>query len=729
MEAMPQLMLAHYLPKLMKSLGRYLATAVCSFLFVAAVIAALPTENAHAQGGQMKWLDVGDHAHAYSNTGSIGLGGPGNVWPYIKGTTGFVTGYHDGFELWIGAKNWTDEEGKKWPYKIAYTSERNSNIGLSVFPQKFQAISKYPPRDVVVDLVEDYRTAPDNEIVEKVNPDMKADRMILMEVNTNLGVKLTKRIYAFSQEYHDDYHVIEMVLTNTGNVDGDDQVELPEQTVEGLYLWWDRRWGQTWKTADVVGREMRWGRENMHDIVRDADMRANYTWAGRRNGFTDWDPMGAPAIESTGASFPSGQDTTGRLHAIGYATTFALHADKSASDRSEDINQPATMWYHDANAANGTGTDQANIAQMQEHYEEWFESGIADPFHAETIEPSGDFAHQTPRQYPNAAGVRTAQGYGPYTLAPGDSIRIVVGEGVSGLPYNAALEIGRKYKRLWEKGEEHWYDDIAYDANGDGTIQEEERMDKNEWAVDAARDTLFKVIRRAMANYDSGFEIPQPPPPPTNFKVNSDVGGISMSWEYPYNNPAGGFEVYRAKNFFQGTVENDYEYQLVGKLPEDARSFKDTTEVFRGVNYFYYLTAVGEVNTDATGNTPTGTPLKSSRYYTQTYAPATLLREPGDKLSNARIVPNPFHVGATSNLRYPGAERIGFLDIPGNSTIKIYTERGDLVKEIHHTDGTGDEFWNLQTDAQQMLVSGLYVAAIEDHETGDTIFKKFIVVR
>ena len=707
----------------MKPFGRRSPAAVCLFVILTVLLLTVPTRGSQAQG-ELKWLDVGDLAHQYTGTGSHGLAGNGMIWPYIKGSTGNIQGYHDGFELWIGAKNWTDESGEEWPYKVAYTSP--NSMGQSVFPQKFQTISKYPDPNVVVDQLESHRVQVE---IDKVDPSLQADRMILNVVNTNLGIKLTKRIYAFSQEHHDDYHIIEMVLTNTGNVDGDQDVELPNQTVEGVYLWWDRRWGQSWKTADVVGVTTQWGRENMHDIVRDADLRANYTWNGLVADFSGgWDPIGAPAVDSRGSSFPSGQDTTGRLHAIGYASTFAVHADHSTEDRSDDRTQPSTMWWHDANAAQFTGTDETNVSQMEEHYE-WFESGIADPFQAYLIEPSGDFAHQNSSQYKAVAqaGVRVAHGYGPYTLAPGDSVRIVVGEAVAGLPYDAALEIGRKYKRLWEQGNQ--YGDIWYDANHDGIRQDDEVMDKNEWAIDAARDSVLKVIRRAMANYDSGFKIPQPPAPPTQFTVESDVGGISMSWEYPYDDPSGGFEIYRAQNFFSGAVEDDYEYQKVADLGGDSRSFKDTSNVSRGVDYFYYITAVGDINTDPTGMTPTGTQLKSSRYYTQTYSAVTPLRTPGEALSAARIVPNPFHVGASANLRYPGAERIGFLDIPGNCTIKIYTERGDLVKTIEHTDGTGDEFWNLQSEAQQMLVSGLYIAAIEDHDRGETVLKKFIVIR
>ncbi len=83
-----------------------------------------------------------------------------------------------------------------------------------------------------------------------------------------------------------------------------------------------------------------------------------------------------------------------------------------------------------------------------------------------------------------------------------------------------------------------------------------------------------------------------------------------------------------------------------------------------------------------------------------------------------------------------------FYNIPKVCTIKIFTERGDLIKTIQHTDGSGDEPWYCITSSRQTVVSGLYIAHIEvakdivDESTGellmkkgDSIIKKFIVIR
>ena len=85
----------------------------------------------------------------------------------------------------------------------------------------------------------------------------------------------------------------------------------------------------------------------------------------------------------------------------------------------------------------------------------------------------------------------------------------------------------------------------------------------------------------------------------------------------------------------------------------------------------------------------------------------------------------------------PGVDQAGsnnrqaaaFFDIPGQCTIKIFTEAGELIETIEHTDGSGDQLWNLTTSSNQLIVSGIYIAVIQDHDTGDHVVRKFVVIR
>ncbi len=175
---------------------------------------------------------------------------------------------------------------------------------------------------------------------------------------------------------------------------------------------------------------------------------------------------------------------------------------------------------------------------------------------------------------------------------------------------------------------------------------------------------------------------------------------------------------------------------MITTLPGSARSYDDTN-LIRGVDYYYFIQAVGAPNSvDPAGitGTPLGLPLRSGRYFTQTYTPATLKRPPGATVQSFRIVPNVLNLASDESVRFfvsgdPTRSQVAFFDIPGNCTITIYTEIGEFVKRIEHTDGSGDETWNATTGARQPLVSGIYLVRVVDNDTGEEDVKKLVVIQ
>jgi hypothetical protein len=122
-------------------------------------------------------------------------------------------------------------------------------------------------------------------------------------------------------------------------------------------------------------------------------------------------------------------------------------------------------------------------------------------------------------------------------------------------------------------------------------------------------------------------------------------------------------------------------------------------------------------------------PLRSSRYYTQTYDFARLLRPPGTELSQVRIVPNPYIARNVDDLRFgiEGDERIAFYEIPEFCKIRIYNELGQFIQEIR-SERKGDVFWDFRTASRQRVVSGVYIAIITDLSTGEEITEKFVLI-
>jgi len=161
--------------------------------------------------------------------------------------------------------------------------------------------------------------------------------------------------------------------------------------------------------------------------------------------------------------------------------------------------------------------------------------------------------------------------------------------------------------------------------------------------------------------------------------------------------------------------------------PQIVNTYDDMTAV-RGFSYYYYISGFddGSGNTGSTTN-PSGS-LQSSMFWTRTTEPAYLRRAAGEQLADIRVVPNPYNIRA-KDLQYPGEpDKIMFLNTPGECTIRIYTERGDLIKTIEHNDGSGDEEWNSTTEYGQVVVSGVYIAVFETPK-GEQAIRKFVIIR
>ena len=88
--------------------------------------------------------------------------------------------------------------------------------------------------------------------------------------------------------------------------------------------------------------------------------------------------------------------------------------------------------------------------------------------------------------------------YGPYNLSPGQRVHIVVAEAAAGLSREACIRVGRMFKL--------------------GEITPAVKDD----SVYTGRDSLFQTFRRALANYESGYDMPEAPDPPSIFSIVSE---------------------------------------------------------------------------------------------------------------------------------------------------------------------------------------------------------------
>ena len=232
---------------------------------------------------------------------------------------------------------------------------------------------------------------------------------------------------------------------------------------------------------------------------------------------------------------------------------------------------------------------------------------------------------------------------------------------------------------------------------------------------------MFKTFGLARRNFESGFQIPQPPPPPNIFEVNSGGDRIQLSWSNSAESSPGfgGYRVFRAISQPDTFFTEIFACGAGTDHPQIVNEFNDTTAE-RGQNYFYYILSFADGSN--------GRDLQSSLFWTKTQEPANLKRQAAETVSEFRVVPNPFYIRARNQQFLGEPDKIAFFNIPGQCKIRIFTERGDLVTTIEHTDGSGDETWNSTTEAGQTIVSGVYIVVIETPD-GQRGMKKFIVVR
>ncbi len=697
------------------------------------------------------WIRIGSYQHFYEAWGwSYSWNSrfyEGMQWPAL-----YV--YSDNFvnkRPYIGIKNWKDVSGNTWDTYCWGIS--NSKNPLIATPIVLKQTAKFDIPSIIVDnidLSQPYRSAVDN-----INPNQIPDRIVTNIVNTNMGITIKKRVLAFSQQYHDNYHILEYTFVNTGNIDADDAIELPNQTIHDMYFGVTLHYATSREAGFTpVGGQQTWGIaqwvtfrgetypayvNGLATAQPEDSIRALISWEGRHGNdgvSLSYDNIGAPDVLGNG-----------RLVAPQFIGQVFLHADTSPEDTTDWLKQPVVEGWNDNDLhpnVIGPPSD-VNIPNYSRGYA--FLQG--EMFNGDTTDMWEDNKDRVvfPESIAGGGGAAGLISYGPFTIPFGDSIKIVRAEGVSGLDRQTCEKIGALWLRAYQN-QSTTYDFPMPDGStitgsfNDGDLGENTADQfKDAWVM-TGMDSVLKTFGRARRNYESGYHIPEPPQPPSIFTVTSGGDRISLEWtdESERDPNFAGYKIYRAVGRNDTTYSEIFACGEGTDHPAIVHQYDDKTPQ-RGFSYFYYIVAFDNgAENDGTMN-PAGS-LHSNPYYTRTSEPARLKRKPGPSLSNIRVVPNPFNLSA-NKIQVPlEQDRILFLDIPGHCKIRIFSERGDLITTIFHDDGSGDEAWNSISSSRQVVVSGVYLAHFEvtqdqkDSDTGeilyrkgDTIVKKFAIVR
>lgn len=271
---------------------------------------------------------------------------------------------------------------------------------------------------------------------------------------------------------------------------------------------------------------------------------------------------------------------------------------------------------------------------------------------------------------------------------------------------------------------------------------------KNDAFIEPGKDSLFNTLDKAYfawSQINKGTKLPAAPPPP-DIAVTSGPNKITVNWSYPdnsyYNDAVTGvddwyeWKVYKKKGALltfdpldEGAIVK-WE-QVFTTNNKNVFEFVDTN-VTRGVDYYYAVTAVDNGSQNTTGFSP-GSKLESSRFVTMSQLPAVPFKPGLNTSSQVRVVPNPATIAAGAALNQGTPDKISFFNLPIDCKLKIFTEAGELVWEKDHY-GTSDDEWDQKTDSNQYVTSGLYILAVADcKDVGgnslETQFVKFIIVR
>jgi len=197
-------------------------------LIVVTMCHLLSLTTADAQA--LRWMRVGP-----LQTFFMDYGNECELLPYNHAFLSWPTQYGDNQYttwakgLWIGAQNFYDPVEKKVKsLEVIGSGPRNDTVlgtinqANMIFPQSIKLIGRSVPPDVIVD-GQPGSTNRLYDILDQVDPNLPCDRMIVLHFNTSMGVSVTKKVLAFTQQNHTNYFIHDYVFKNTGiyNAAGD----------------------------------------------------------------------------------------------------------------------------------------------------------------------------------------------------------------------------------------------------------------------------------------------------------------------------------------------------------------------------------------------------------------------------------------------------------------------------------------------------------------------------
>ena len=353
---------------------------------------------------------------------------------------------------------------------------------------------------------------------------------------------------------------------------------------------------------------------------------------------------------------------------------------------------------------------------------------------------------------------------GPFsTIAPGDSINVVFAI-VTAKKYGndpAALDTEEQKSNLYLSADWALRAYFGEDRNRNGILDVNEDLNGD-----------GKITR---------YILPTPPTPP-KVKVVPDNQKATIYWdrraELSIDPISGkqdfeGYKLYRTQAGFDLTQSQDLQNALVVlaefdstgnsigyntgfsnvRLDEPITFPNDTTKYYykfelgnllNGWQYVYSVTAFDEGDPENELDV-----LESSAIANyERIVPGTPAAD--DANVEVGVYPNPYYGNAVWDGSSERLRKIYFFNLPSECEITIYTLSGDIVKRLTHdatSNGSdtrwfenyanddkqkfagGEHAWDLVTDSDQAIATGLYLFTVKNSKTGEIKTGKFLIVK
>jgi hypothetical protein len=696
---------------------------VCSIICAVLFLLATNIPIAEAQFGVSRTHDLGKFKllhlanEGFDTNTDDATDGTGQ-WPQDVFWSGHFT-FQDHMRF-VGS--WTDDTG---------TLQTKTTHGGASFngqePFVMTEYRRYQPPEVNV-YVDGVMQLSSREYDGMIDSSIPSDIMIENRYKVAPGFHAVRRSYSFSNPNHDDYVIYETTYKFTGDHDQDPELEVQGglQDVYFILGYCMMNAAGTWISYSRWYEEGKdewtnWESYTSQLVPGGRELVVSYSWDGNyldlsvfEPGGQEFDDTGDPrwAIgEGGGVEMPSGEFVSSA-----YSGFAVLHADASTTDRNDDITQPLSI------------VSNASIYSLWDDNFEGF-STLWDWAAAGSRAPIDD-TPGWPDDPKEVEGDYPFQSIGPYDFALNDSITIVHVLGTNGISRSLSIEKGLEW-RAWYRGEAGAeFDDI--DKNG---------------LLATGKDSLIQSFDHALWAWSRGLNVPDPLPAP-NLTVTSGPSRIDLEWEdmsdvgdLDTGTPdLDHYRIYRKKGSFLVDTDNELRedgshlvWEHIATVPGTQTTYSDTA-VIRGESYHYGVTAVDDGTQNTTGIFPLQK-LESSLFKNRSIIAAKSFEAGKENTDDVLIVPNPYISGAGDyNFSGVRSNTILFVNLPPVCKISIFTVTGDLIKTISHTSLSADDEWDLITESNQFVASGVYIIRISEArtESGDKLpdtIEKFVVVR